>query len=149
MTIRIFFNIIVNLQCCVSFRCTAKWFMHICVLLHLFLDSFPIGYCRILRRRPRPFQQVLVDYLFYTQQCEFVNFKLLAQLSPLAAVRLFAKSMGQFLFLLYSFLCFIFRFYIQVILYIICLCLTYFTNHNSCQVHPCCWKQQNFHSFHG
>ena len=31
----------------------------------------------------------------------------------------------------------------------ICLCLTYFTKHNTLQVHPCCCKWQNFILFHG
>ena len=36
-----------------------------------------IGYYRILSRVPCAIQQVLVDYLFYIQQCVYVNPKLL------------------------------------------------------------------------
>ena len=41
-----------------------------------------IGYYRILSRVPCALQQVLVDYLFYTQQCVHVNPKLLIYPSP-------------------------------------------------------------------
>ena len=40
-----FFNFywsIVDLQCCVSFRCTAKWIIYTYAYIHSFLDSFPI-----------------------------------------------------------------------------------------------------------
>ena len=33
---------IVDLQCCVSFRCTAKWISYTYTYIHSFLDSFPI-----------------------------------------------------------------------------------------------------------
>ena len=32
----------VELQCCVSFRCTAKWISYTYTYIHSFLDSFPI-----------------------------------------------------------------------------------------------------------
>ena len=35
-----------------------------------------------------------------------------------------------------------------MIIYSICLCLTYFTRHNTLQVHPCCCKWQNFILFY-
>ena len=41
-----FFNFywsIVDLQCCVSFRCTAKWVTYTNTYIHSFLDSFPIS----------------------------------------------------------------------------------------------------------
>ena len=33
---------VVDLQCCVSFRCTAKWISYTYTYIHSFLDSFPI-----------------------------------------------------------------------------------------------------------
>ena len=41
---------IVDLQCCVSFRCMAKWFSY--TYIHSFSDSFPVGYYRILSKIP-------------------------------------------------------------------------------------------------
>ena len=35
-----------------------------------------------------------------------------------------------------------------MIVYSICLCLTYFTKYNTLQVHPCCCKWQNFILFY-
>ena len=37
-----FYWIIVDLQCCVSFRCTAKWFSYTYTYIHSFSDPFPI-----------------------------------------------------------------------------------------------------------
>ena len=37
-----FYWSIVDLQCCVSFRCTAKWISYTYTYSHSFLDSFPI-----------------------------------------------------------------------------------------------------------
>ena len=37
-----FYWSIVDLQCCVNFRCTAKWICYTCTHTHSFLDSFPI-----------------------------------------------------------------------------------------------------------
>ena len=55
----------VDLQCCVSFWCTAKLFSYICS--HpFFFRFFPhIGYYRVLSRVPCAIQQVLVSDLFY------------------------------------------------------------------------------------
>ena len=42
---------IVDLQCCLSFRCSAKWFRYMCVCMHiyiLFQVLFVIGYYKIL-----------------------------------------------------------------------------------------------------
>ena len=37
-----FFKSIVDLQCCVNFRCTEKWISYTDTHIHSFLDSFPI-----------------------------------------------------------------------------------------------------------
>ena len=36
-----YFLSIVNLQCCVSFRCTAKWFSYVYIYMYMISDSFP------------------------------------------------------------------------------------------------------------
>ena len=61
-----FFWIMVNLQCCVSFRCTVQWFSythtHICYFFKFFSI---IAYYRILSRVPCIIHRVLVGYLFH------------------------------------------------------------------------------------
>ena len=37
-----FYWTVVDLQCCVSFRCTAKWIGYAYTYIHPFLDSFPV-----------------------------------------------------------------------------------------------------------
>ena len=68
----------------------------------LFLDFFShIGHYRVLSRVPRAIQQVLISYLFYIQQCEYVNPNLPiypSHLSPLVTIRLFSTSVTLFLF---------------------------------------------------
>ena len=61
-----------------------------------------IGYYRILSRVPSPVQLVPVVYLFYIQQCVYINPKLLkfippTLVSPLVTVSLFSKSVSLFL----------------------------------------------------
>ena len=54
---------VVDLQCCVSFRCAAKWFSHIYTL---FIRFFSItGYYKTLTIVPCAIHQVLVVYLSY------------------------------------------------------------------------------------
>ena len=71
-----FFNVywsIVDSQCCVSFRCTAV--NQLCMYIYpLFfrLLSHIIDY-RVLSRVPCAIQQALISYLFYIQQCVYVN----------------------------------------------------------------------------
>ena len=67
----------VDLQC-VSFRSTAEWFSYV-YTVYLFLSRFfsHIGYNRILSQVPSTIQQVLVFYLFYIQQCVYINPQLL------------------------------------------------------------------------
>ena len=48
---------IIDLQCCMSFRCTAKWFSY--AYIH-------IGYYRTLSRAPCAIQYVLVGYQLCT-----------------------------------------------------------------------------------
>ena len=38
----------IDLQCCVSFRCTAKWYSYTQIYIHSFADSFPLGYYKTL-----------------------------------------------------------------------------------------------------
>ena len=61
-----FFNeSIVDLQCCVSFRCTAKWFRYTYIYIFFFFRFFSIiVYYKILNIVPCAIQSVLV-YLFY------------------------------------------------------------------------------------
>ena len=62
----------VDLQCHVSFRCTAKWFnyMYMCVYIYIYTHSFRffshIGYYKILSVVPCAIESVLVVYLFFT-----------------------------------------------------------------------------------
>ena len=83
---------------------------------------------------------------FYIWQFLHLNpflFHLFPHLSShLATVRLFSVSMSLFLFCLLIYL--FFRSYIYVKSYGICLfCLTYFTQHNTLWVHPCCCKWED------
>ena len=61
---------LVDLQYCVSFRCTAKWISY--TLYPFFLRFFSLtGRYRILSRVFCVIQQVLVSYLFYICECAF------------------------------------------------------------------------------
>ena len=58
----------VDLQCCVGFRGTAKSLSYIYVC-PLFSRFFPhIGYSRMLSRPPCAVQQVLFDYVFISSR---------------------------------------------------------------------------------
>ena len=52
-------------------------YIYICINTYLFRFLSHIGQDRVLSRVPYAIQQVLVDYLFYVQQCVYVNPKLL------------------------------------------------------------------------
>ena len=56
---------IVDLQCCVTFRCAVQWFSYIYIYSFLIFFS-PIGYYKILSIVLCAIQQVLVDYVLYT-----------------------------------------------------------------------------------
>ena len=63
-----FYWCIVDLQCCVIFRCTRKWVSYSYMYFHylfFFLFSSHIGHYRVLSRVPCAIQQVLISYLFY------------------------------------------------------------------------------------
>ena len=64
-----------------------------------------------------------------------------ASLSPLVNTNLLSVSVTL---LLFHYIHLFFRFLLQVITFSICLSLTYFTWHNTLQVHWCCFKWQNF-----
>ena len=64
----------VDLHCCVSFKCTAKWisfiYIHTSTYLSIYLTCslkilFHISHYRALNRVPCAIQQVLISYLFY------------------------------------------------------------------------------------
>ena len=65
---------IVDLQCCVSFRCTAKLISYTHTYIHFFFRFFAhIGYYKVLSRVFCAMWQVLITYLFYIQRCVYVN----------------------------------------------------------------------------
>jgi len=60
-----FYQIIVDLQCCVCFRYTANWFLCIYIYIHFFRFFSHIGYNKILSRISCAIQEVLVGYPSY------------------------------------------------------------------------------------
>ena len=106
-----------------------------------------LGHHRALSRVPCVIQQVLISYLFYTQQCICVNPNLPVHptpFSPLGSICLLSMSVSLFLLCkqvrLYNFS----RFHIYALIYNIFLFLTYFTLYDSLQVHPRLCKWPNF-----
>ena len=78
-----FYWSIVDLQCCVSFRGTAKVNqLYIYIYPLFFRFSSQVGHYRVLSRVPCAIQQVLISYIFYIQQCVCVNTNLLIYPSP-------------------------------------------------------------------
>ena len=64
---------IVDLQCCVSSRYTAKWISFIFNIYSLIcLDSFPME-VRVWSRVPCTTQQVLIRHLFCIERCVYVS----------------------------------------------------------------------------
>ena len=56
----------VDLQCCVSFRCTAKWISYTCIYIPLFFRFFShIGHYRVLSRVPCAIRQVVISYTLH------------------------------------------------------------------------------------
>ena len=90
----VFFNLfktVVNLQCCVSFRCTASdsvVYIHIhkCIFLRFFSIMGYSKLLNILNTVPCATQEILVAYLFYIQYCVSVNPKLLIYPIPFRLV---------------------------------------------------------------
>ena len=101
-----FFNFywsIVDLQCCVSFCCTAsESVIHVHIYIHYFFRFFfHIGHYRVLSRVPCAIQQVVISYLFYIQQCVYVNPSLPINPSPpypLVTISLFSTSVALYLY---------------------------------------------------
>ena len=103
--LKVFWSI-VDLQCCVSFRCTAKrisyvYVIYIYVYTLLFRFFTYIGYYTVLSGFPCAIQQVLVIYLFYIQQQVYITPNLLIYLcplniSPLVTINLVSKSLSLF-----------------------------------------------------
>ena len=62
---RNFYWRIVDLQCCVSFRCTAQWIRYTYTYTYSFLSCFShIGLYRVLSRVPCAIEYILNSYLF-------------------------------------------------------------------------------------
>ena len=66
-----FYWSLVDLQCCISFRCTAKWISYTYTYIHSFLDSFPI---QVITEYWEEFpvlysRSLLVIYFIYSSVC--------------------------------------------------------------------------------
>ena len=95
-----FYWSIVALHCCVSF-CSSKVNQPY-TYIQLFFFGFPshLGHHSALSRVPCVTQQILISYLFYTQQCIYVNPNLPIHPtppSPLVSIHLFSTSVSLFL----------------------------------------------------
>ena len=143
----------VALQCCVS---TIQQSESV-ICIHIFLPPlfgfpFHLGHHRALNRVPCAIQQVLINYLYYTQyqQYIYVNPNLLfnpplfppwcPQVCSLHPCLYFCRQVH-----LYPFA----RFHIYVLIHNICFSLSDFTLNDSLWVHPCLCKWHNFVSFYG
>ena len=94
-----FYWSIVDLQCCVSFSCTAKWISYTYTYIHCFLDAFPIqvitGYWVELPVLYNRFLSILY-IVMCIYQSQYPNISL--PISPLVTPRLFSTSVTSFLF---------------------------------------------------
>ena len=123
---------------------------------HLYIYIYPlffrfyshIGLYRVLSRVPCAIQQVLVVCLFYIQECVYVNPHLPTYPSPpypLVTTSLFSTSVTLFLSCKQvHFYHFLYSTYKQYHMMFVFLCLTYFTQYDNLQVHPCCCKWHYF-----
>ena len=124
-----FFFSIVNLQCCASFRCIAKWLNYTYTyLLSRFYSH--INYHRMLSSLCYTSSSLLVIYLIYRCVHVFIPSSwFIPPLSTLITISLFLISVSLFLFcksahlLLFSLLISV-RFHIRMIPYDICLSLS-------------------------
>ena len=93
-----FWGNIVDLQCCINFRYTAKWisytYTNVYSLSFLRL-LFHIGHCWILSRVPCATQQILISYLFYIWYCVCVNPYLLIYPPNPLVTKLFVQAALQ------------------------------------------------------
>ena len=110
-----------------------------------------IGHHRVLSRFPCAIQQVLVIYLFIYSSVympiPISQFTPPPSVSPLVAINLVSKSTSLFLFFgISSFVSFLYQIQLfrDLILIFVFLCLTYFTQYGSPQVHSCCCKWHYF-----
>ena len=64
-----------HLQCCITFRCTAKWISYMYTYIHSFFFRFfsHIGHYRVLNRIPSAIQHVLISCLFYIYWCIYIS----------------------------------------------------------------------------
>ena len=54
------------MQCCLSFRCTAKWISYTCIHSFFFRFYSHIGHYRVLSKVPCTIQQLLIIFIFCT-----------------------------------------------------------------------------------
>ena len=99
------------------------------IYIYLLFFGFPshLGHQRALSRVPCALQQVLISYLFYTQQCIHVNPNLPIHptpLPPMVYIRLFSTSVSPFLLCKQVHLYHFSRFHIYMLIYEICFSLS-------------------------
>ena len=93
---------VVDLQCCINFKCTTKWINYACTYIHSFFFKILFPYRPLQStEQSSPCYTVGSYYLFYTQQCVYANpnFPIYPfPLYPLVTISLFSTSMTILLF---------------------------------------------------
>ena len=109
-----------------------------------------IGHYRVLSRVPCAIQQVLISYLFYIQQCVYVNpnLQFIPHPLPPGNCKFVFYMCNSISVLQISSLVPFFQTPHISVSYNICLCLTYFIQCDNLQVHPCCCEWHYFVLFY-